>query len=79
LNWEELKKYLDFWSEEMAEKSFWVQGTCKIGDEWKPYTKVIEAPNERLAEERVYTLIGSKHRLKRSYIKVDTIRVYDGE
>ncbi|MDI6718463.1 MAG: 50S ribosomal protein L18Ae [Methanomicrobiales archaeon] len=63
----------------MPGKSFEVQGSCRINDEWKPYTKVIEAPNERLAMERTYTIIGSKHRLKRNYIKVDRIRVLDGE
>ncbi len=63
----------------MPEKSFEVQGSCRIDNEWKPYTKVIDAPNERLAVERAYTIIGSKHRLKRNYIKVDSVKVLDGE
>ena len=63
----------------MPGKNFEVQGSCRINDEWKPYTKVIEAPNERIAIERVFTLIGSKHRLKRNYIKVDSIKVLNGE
>ncbi|RPJ52144.1 MAG: 50S ribosomal protein L18a [Methanobacteriota archaeon] len=63
----------------MADKSFEIVGTFKIDDEWKPYTKVIEADSERHAVERIYTIIGSKHRLKRSYIKVDAVKVRDGE
>ncbi len=34
-----------------------------------PYTKVIEAPNENQAKERTFAVIGSKHNLKRRYIK----------
>lgn len=63
----------------MDEKQFEVKGTFKIGDEWHPYTKIVTAPNEAQAQERTFAVIGSKHRLKRRYITVNTIRVQDGE
>lgn len=63
----------------MDEKQFEVKGTFKIDDEWHPYTKIITAPNEAQAQERTFAVIGSKHRLKRRYITVNTIRVQDGE
>ncbi len=63
----------------MTDQKFEVKGQFKISDKWKPYTKVIEAPTEKLASEWVYTILGSKHRLKRNYIKINSIRLTDGE
>jgi large subunit ribosomal protein LX len=58
----------------MEEKMFEVKGTFRMGSEWKPYTKVIAAPNEKQAQERTLSLIGSKHNLKRMYIKIDSVK-----
>ncbi len=56
-----------------------VKGTFKVGeDEWRPYTKQIDAPNENQARERTLAVIGSKHRLKRRYITIDTITEVHG-
>ena len=63
----------------MAAQSFKVEGTARIGGAWKPYQKVIEAPNEEQAKERVYTLLGSKHRLKRRDIRVEKVGPAEGE
>lgn len=57
----------------MEEKMYEVKGTFKMGDEWKPYTKVIAAPNENQAKERTFAVIGSKHNLKRRYIRIDAV------
>ncbi|HPY59345.1 MAG TPA: 50S ribosomal protein L18Ae, partial [Methanospirillum sp.] len=48
-------------------------------DFWKPYTKVLSAPNAVQAKERIYTIIGSKHRLARPYIKVESVSEMSGE
>ena len=56
-----------------------VTGTFRIGGEWKAYTKVISALNEKQAQERIFTDLGSKHRLKRNYITVSGITLVDGE
>ncbi|MDD1716594.1 MAG: 50S ribosomal protein L18a [Methanolinea sp.] len=63
----------------MENQNFEVKGNFMMGEEWHPFTKVVQAPNEAQAKERTYALIGSKHRLKRSYITVKSIMVVDGE
>lgn len=63
----------------MEQKQFEVKGKYQELQNWKPYTKVLTAPNEKQAEERIYNLIGSKHNLKRLYIKIDTITECKGE
>lgn len=50
-----------------------------IGGNAQPFAKVIAAPNQQQAEERIYAIIGSKHRLKRNYITIHGITVVDGE
>lgn len=57
----------------MEEKQFEVKGTFRMGEDWKPYKKVISAPNEKQARERTFAVIGSKHNLKRMYIKIDDV------
>ncbi|BBL69098.1 50S ribosomal protein L18a [Methanoculleus sp. Afa-1] len=63
----------------MENQMFEVVGACKINNEWKPYRKVIGALNENLAKEKVLADIGSKHRLKRSYISIESVNVVAGE
>jgi large subunit ribosomal protein LX len=63
----------------MENKTFEVKGTFLMGDEWKPYTKIIAAPNEKQAQERAFSLMGSKHNLKRRYIKIDGVTLVKGE
>jgi large subunit ribosomal protein LX len=58
----------------MKEMEFEVKGTFRMGKDWKPYKKVISAPNEKLARERTFAVIGSKHNLKRMYIKIDDVK-----
>jgi large subunit ribosomal protein LX len=57
----------------MENQLYEVKGTFKIGDYWRPYAKVIRAPNEQQARERIFAVMGSKHRLKRRYITVSTV------
>jgi large subunit ribosomal protein LX len=63
----------------MEQKQFEVKGQYREVQKWKPYTKIITAPNEKQAEERIYNIIGSKHHLKRLYIKIETITECAGE
>ncbi|KUG20942.1 MAG: 50S ribosomal protein L18a [Methanomicrobiaceae archaeon] len=63
----------------MENETYEVRGTFRITREWKPYTKVVQAANERLAVERTLCTIGSEHRLKRNYITVDAVTVVHGE
>lgn len=50
-----------------------------MGEDWVPYTKVIAAPNENQAKERTFAVFGSKHNLKRRYIKVDAVKAVTAE
>jgi large subunit ribosomal protein LX len=60
-------------------QSYRVEGTFQMDMEWRPYAKVVAAPNEEQARERVYTLLGSKHRLKRREIRVAKVELSEGE
>ncbi len=48
-----------------------------IGNVWQRFTKVLECPNERVAIEWVYSIMGSKHGLKRNLIKIDEVRAVE--
>ena len=63
----------------MADQKFEVTGEFRDGGEWRPFTKVVGAPNETQAIERIYAIIGSKHRLKRNYITINGVTLIDGE
>ncbi|PKL56377.1 MAG: 50S ribosomal protein L18a [Methanomicrobiales archaeon HGW-Methanomicrobiales-5] len=63
----------------MENQKFEVKGTFLNGLEWSPYTKVIAAPNVKQATERTFAVIGSKHNLKRRYIKVDAVKLVTAE
>ncbi|WP_406600981.1 50S ribosomal protein L18Ae [Methanolobus mangrovi] len=54
-------------------KTFQVKGTFKAGVGWEKFTKIIESQNEKNALDKVYSLFGSKHGLKRSLIKIDSV------
>jgi large subunit ribosomal protein LX len=76
----ESKRYWDFWSESMEKaQSYRVEGTFQMDGEWRPYDKLVSAPNEAQARERIYTLLGSKHRLKRREIRVAKVQPVEGE
>jgi len=63
----------------MADQKYEVKGTFLMGEDWMPYTKIMEAPNEKQAQERTFAVIGSKHNLKRRYIKVDAVKAVKAE
>ncbi len=53
--------------------NFIVKGTFKAGQKWERFTKKIASHNKNNAQDKVYSLIGSEHRLKRSLIKIESI------
>ncbi|AIY90599.1 50S ribosomal protein L18Ae [Geoglobus acetivorans] len=53
---------------------FEVSGKFRNGMVWMPFKKVVEAHNERFAVEKVYSLIGSNHKVKRNLIKIENVR-----
>nr|WP_048136034.1 50S ribosomal protein L18Ae [Methanosarcina sp. 1.H.A.2.2] len=54
-------------------KSFIVKGTFKAGNSWENFTKKIESQNEKNATDKTYSIFGSKHRVKRNQIQIESI------
>ncbi|MCQ6963379.1 MAG: large subunit ribosomal protein [Methanolobus sp.] len=55
-------------------KNFQVKGTFKAGVEWEKFTKKVESQNEKNALDKVYSLFGSKHGIKRNFVKIESIK-----
>jgi len=53
--------------------NFVITGKFKPGFYWEKFTKTIESENEKNALEQVYSVIGSKHGLKRRSIIVESV------
>ena len=53
---------------------FVVQGTFKAGVQWEKFSKEIEAPNMRNAEEKIVSTFGSKHKIGRNLIKIESVK-----
>lgn len=58
----------------MAEKNYEIQGTIKIKEAEKKFSKLLSAINENRAAEKVMNLMGSKHGLKRRNIIINEIK-----
>ncbi len=50
-----------------------VTGEFEPGGERRSFTTTVEAENEDVARERVYSNLGSKHRLKRNQIEIEAV------
>ncbi|RLI86374.1 MAG: 50S ribosomal protein L18a [Archaeoglobales archaeon] len=53
---------------------FEVEGVFRVGRVWQRFRKVVEAQNERFAVEKVYSLLGSNHKVKRNLIRIESVR-----
>jgi len=58
---------------------FTVSGQFQSRDGFQPFEKNVEAPNESVARERIYTLVGSQHNRKRPQIELDEINEVTAE
>ncbi len=52
---------------------FSITGEMIIGREKRSFKKIIDAPTENAAKERLYALLGSNNGVKRSKIKIDKV------
>ncbi len=52
---------------------FIAKGSFKAGEKWERFKKIVTCPNKNNASEKVYSLIGSEHGLKRRLIKIESI------
>ena len=48
-----------------------------VGKTWLSFTKVVESQNEKNAVDKVYSLMGSEHGLKRDLIKIDGVKAVE--
>jgi large subunit ribosomal protein LX len=53
--------------------NFIVKGTFKAGQKYEPFTKKITTLNKNLASEKVFSLLGSEHRLRRRLINIVSV------
>jgi large subunit ribosomal protein LX len=54
--------------------TFVVQGKFKAGVQWEKFTKQVEANNPKNAEEKVLSDIGSRHRVERRLVKIESVK-----
>ena len=54
-------------------KNFVVKGKFKAGNTWENFTKKVESQNEKNATDKVYSIFGSRHGIKRSQIQIESI------
>ena len=54
--------------------TFVVQGQFKAGVQWEKFTKEVEANNQKNAEEKVLSDFGSRHRINRKQITIESIK-----
>jgi large subunit ribosomal protein LX len=60
--------------------NFDIKGRFKgglVGKTWLPFSKSVESSNEKNALNKVYSLMGSEHGLKRGLIKIDEVKVVE--
>lgn len=53
---------------------FEIRGFYKDSEGWKKFRKIITAEKESLAVEKLYSIIGSNHKVKRNLIKIEEIK-----
>ena len=60
--------------------NFEIKGKYKgglVGKTWLPFSKVVESQNEKNAVNKVYSLMGSEHGLKRDFIKINEVKTVE--
>jgi large subunit ribosomal protein LX len=57
----------------MESKTFQIMGSFKAGRSWERFTKKLSSNNEKNAAEKLYSLIGSEHGLKRRMIRIESV------
>ncbi|MCL2863152.1 MAG: 50S ribosomal protein L18Ae [Methanimicrococcus sp.] len=53
--------------------NFEITGKFKPGFYWENFTKTIESENEKNAREKILSIMGSKHGLKRRCIVIEAV------
>ncbi len=53
---------------------FEVAGMFRTSEGWQKFRKVVDAHNEKFAIEKIYSLIGSNHKVKRHLVKIEEVK-----
>ena len=54
-------------------KAYRATGTFRAGKKDQPYALDVVAPDEEAATEQVYSNFGSRHRVKRRFVIIDSL------
>lgn len=54
-------------------KAYRVRGEFLMGRQYQPFTQEVAAEDGNMAVEKVLSLLGSKHRTKRKFIRVEQV------
>ncbi len=61
-------------------KAYEIKGEFRISvSRWQPFTIEVASADEPAAVERVFSLIGSRHRIKRPFVRIDGVRTMKPE
>jgi len=52
---------------------FSIKGKVRLGNEWRPFTKKIEAKSEKYARELIFSKFGANSGIKRSEVRIEEI------
>jgi large subunit ribosomal protein LX len=54
--------------------TFVVEGQFKAGVQWEKFSKEVESNNLKNAREKVLSDIGSRHRVERRLVKIESVK-----
>ncbi len=55
-------------------KAYRVKGEFLMKNVWQPFSKEVVGENEEAAREKILSIIGSRHKVKRRFIKIAEIK-----
>jgi len=58
---------------------FMVEGEIDLGRETRKFVKEVEAPNERVARDLAFKMLGSAHGRKRTQIRISGVKKAEGK
>jgi len=58
----------------MSVKTYEISGKMKIKNRWNKFSMTVRALKPEHAVEKVFSLLGSRHKLKRFDIKIEEVR-----
>ncbi|MCD6513130.1 MAG: 50S ribosomal protein L18a [Thermoplasmata archaeon] len=55
-------------------KAYRIEGKFLMGKKWQPFVKEVIGNSEDEAMERIFSILGSRHRVKRRMIEIASIK-----